>query len=190
MNDCNGAGIVYEDGTHTVTDEGNLERFTRDGWRLVRPLPCSAPISYVVKAAEYSSQSNGWTTTPEVRGEQIGTVLRFLLVKSRETEAAEFRLKIQDLEDCTRSLNAQIETLVKDSEKVADALAESEKQVERERSRADTNLRALNAALVEHRAALKESSVKLRCAEGQLATIRAALGDLQMKEILGAAIPF
>jgi hypothetical protein len=188
--DCGRSDIGYEDGTHIVADETRVESFTRAGWRLVQVMTCSAPVPYLAQPMKHGDHTNGYTMTPEVRVEQIGAALRFLLVKGRETEETEFREQIASLQADLRAQAERIATLTKDGERAAKATAEVVQEAARERQRATENFKALNDERALHREALKESSQKLECAEDRLATIRAALGDLQMKEILGTAVPF
>lgn len=175
---------------HVVVGESGLARMTQDGWQLVQVLEKTEPISYVAQAYLPGDHTNNWQATQERRAEQLGTVLLFLLKKTHAAIGQEHADQAVALQSLLDEAHRRISDLTRESENAAILLAKTQKNAVDDSARYTETLKIYQEAAKEAAAKLKEAHTKLSHAEDQLATIRAALGEIQMKEILSAAIAF
>lgn len=168
---------VGMDGLVAVVDEGQVEHYSMRGYRLVEII-YSDYMEYALETT--SDNENGYNNsygnkTHTVQKPMTLRKAKFVMVQSGDDAMAQKVAEVDHLQQ--RLLTA--ESAKRDAErKVEDATKKTE-GLESDKRRLDEVIRGNNETISDFR----KSNRKL---EGDIGKIRAAVGDLKMKEIIGA----
>lgn len=168
---------VGMDGLVAVVDEGQVELYSARGYRLVEII-YSDYMEYAVETT--SDNENGYNNsygnkTHTVQKPMALRKAKFVMVQSGDQSIAEKQEEINGLRDDVRQNRKASEEAVKKSTDFEKKVA----ALESDKRRLDEAIRGKTEELAEFR----KSYRKL---EGDLGKVRNAVGDLKMKEIIGA----
>lgn len=167
------ARMRTDDGVLRVAEGSELEGLTMQGWRMLQVLPESREIVSREEVPLVLPGQNYPTTYSGTRA-QVVQQHRFLMLKEERTVLAEAQ--------------ARFDALHAESLKTAHALLEAEKKV-KEQTAQWQRICEENKRYLEQTVAVREEVATMRGQrdkmEKDIAKVRAAVGELKMKEILG-----
>lgn len=176
----------YDGATQKVIEPEEVEQYTRSGWRVMRMFQTSVPVDYVVKAMEQGSPENNWQMRSAVVQQQVGLVTKFVVSRVRDEEMEALRqaalVEAESAEAVAHQLE-RAEALACAAQTAELRATEALKQANDRAAEAHTRADAREAAVTEK---LRLAEARARKAEADIAKIRGAIGELQMKEIMGS----
>lgn len=163
-----------DDGAVIVCDSSQVEHYSIRGFRL-REVVYSDSVTYANETT--TTMENGYSRNITLEVQKPFTLRepRFVMVQGLDLTLAEQQATIEEL----RQKMFQASTSEREAVEKATAQEKRAKQLEADNKNLSDSLRAE----YDSKNTLRTSNRKL---EGDIAKIRGAIGDLKMKEILGA----